>query len=73
MLLYKLAYFTFSGILFLAAGFPFLDEMRNGESFFTNLKRVLKSKKPGARLLALAFLNMYVAASLFLISSNANE
>jgi len=65
VLLYKLAYFILSGIFFLVVGFPFLEEMRNGESFFTNLKRVLKNKRPGARLLALAFLNMYVAASLF--------
>jgi hypothetical protein len=66
MLLSKFSYFALSSICFLVAGFPFLDEMRNGESFYTNLKRVLRTKKPGARLLAMAFLNMCVAASLFI-------
>lgn len=52
MLLAKLAYFGFSGALFFLASYPFLDELRNQQSFFSNLRRLQRAKRRGSTLLA---------------------
>ena len=72
MLLIKLGYFAFSAILFLAASFPFRNELRNEQSFFFNLKKILKTKTLGSTLLGLTSINMLLAASLFFLFSNTN-
>lgn len=72
MLLIKLAYFSISTVLFLAASFPYRNEMRNEQSFFSNLKKILKTKTSGSILLGLASLNMLLASSLFFLFSNTN-
>jgi hypothetical protein len=66
MLLLQLAYFGFSAILFLLASYPFLDEMRNGESFFANLRKLQKEKRKGSSFLALTFLNLMLSFLFFL-------
>jgi len=72
MLLFKLGYFAFSGFIFLLASFPLRFEMRNEKSFFLNLKNLLRQKKPGSLLLAIAFINLNISASLFIFFSNTN-
>lgn len=70
MTVLKLGYFVFSAVLFLIFSIPFFDEMRNNDSFFTNLLKVLKDKRKGSIPLALSFFNILLAASLFLFSNN---
>ena len=68
MLLLKLAYFAFSGALFLLASYPFRNEMRNSEPFFTSLRRLQKERRKGVNLLGLAFGNLMLSAVFFLVS-----
>jgi hypothetical protein len=72
MLLAKLAYFSFSGALFFFASYPFLNDLRNQKSFFSNLRRLQRDKRRGSTLLALAFYNVLLAASLFFLGSNTD-
>jgi hypothetical protein len=72
MLLIELAYFSFSGVLFFIASYPFIDEMRNGESFYSNLRVFLKNKRRGSRFLLFAFLNVLLASSFFFLTANIN-
>lgn len=58
MLLLQLGYFCIALLLFLLASYPFLDEMRNGESFFANLRKLRKDRRKGSDFLALAFVNL---------------
>lgn len=66
MTLFKLGYFCFSGVLFLIFSAPFFNEMRNCDSFYTNLLRVLKDKRKGSLSLAFSFFNILLATSLCL-------
>ncbi|MFM1980042.1 MAG: hypothetical protein RLZ68_1307 [Pseudomonadota bacterium] len=66
MLLLKLAYFGSAVFLFLLASSPFLDEMRNGESFFSNLRKLQKEKRKGSSFLALTFFNLMLSFLSFL-------
>lgn len=61
MLLLQLAYFGCALILFLLASYPFLEEMRNGEAFFANLRKLQNEKRKGSNLLALAFFNLLLS------------
>jgi hypothetical protein len=72
MLLIKLIYFALSGALFLFASYPLRSNFRNKDSFFFNLRQVLKSGKSGARLLTFAFINLVFSASLFFLLPNTN-
>lgn len=67
MLLLQLAYFVSALILFLIASYPFLEEMRNGEAFFTNLRRLQNEKRKGSNFLALAFFNLLVSFLSFFV------
>lgn len=73
MVLMKLAYFGFSAALFMLASYPFRNEMRNRQSFFSNLRKLQKENKRGSLLLALAFFNLLMATSFFLFSSNTKS
>jgi len=68
MTLLKLGYFCFSGCLFLIFSIPFFDEMRNSDSFFTNLLKVLKDKRKGSISLVLSFFKIVLTTSLFYFS-----
>jgi hypothetical protein len=67
VLLLQLAYFVAALVIFFLASWPFLDEMRNGEAFFTNLRRLLNERRKGSKFLAFAFLNLLISFLSFFV------
>lgn len=70
MLLFKLSYFAFAATLFLVASYPFFTEIRNGESFYANLRRLQKGERKGSNFLALAFCHFMLTFLLFVFIPN---
>lgn len=70
MLLFKLSYFAFAATLFFVASYPYFSEMRNGESFYANLRKLQKGKRKGSNFLALTFWHFMLTFCLFVLIPN---
>lgn len=66
MTIYKLLYFSISGLIFLVACAPHFGKFRTGKSLFSMLVKMWKEGIPGSRLMMITFINLMISSISFI-------